>query len=234
MRAMEYPSVPIGKIVSVSVSYQMSEGGQDHWGAPCLKYRQLQPILEDKVRRIPKARRTIMITPLAAQNRRVLQQAERDSRPRKSNPATAKATRPAPAQLAASIMSDGGLSFLQARLEEKLAATFNTESTDKSSATYAPETATDLSPNATADRIVGFALGLRNTFSRQNADLDESELMARFEAEVRRGIEAGFAHARGTLGDLNLLKDEVPDNVDATYAAVQQKLADYFQPSNDQ
>ena len=175
-----------------------------------------------------------MITPLAAQNRQVLQQNEKSSRATGSGQAAPKTTRPAPAQLAASIMSDGGLGFLRARLEEKLSAAFKTEAADESRTTAFSETTTDLSPDATADRIVSFALGLHDAFSRQNADLGEAELMARFEAEVRRGIESGFDHARGTLGDLDLLQDDVARNVDTTYAAVQQRLADIFQPGDDQ
>ncbi len=137
----------------------------------------------------------------------------------------------APAGLAAEIMADGGLGFLQARLEEKLNESLGTA--DTPAATGAFDTTVDNSPAATADRIVSFALGLHGAFARQNQDLSPEELMARFETEVRRGIGEGFGRARSALGDLDLLQDEIADNVDATWQAVQERLAAFFQPKDD-
>jgi len=178
-----------------------------------------------------------MITPLAAQNRQVLQQIDKDARANGTARKQAAPARGTPTHLADSIMADGGLEFLRSHLEEKLGAIFDAATADDPEAAAAGpaafyDTATDVSPDATADRIVSFALGLRNAFSRQNPDLDETDLMTRFEAEVRHGIESGFKHARDTLGDLDLLTGNVADNVDATWAAVQQKLADFFHPSD--
>ncbi len=148
----------------------------------------------------------------------------------------AQSNRPAHAGLAASIKADGGLDFLRARLEEKMGKLFE-KAADKNPelAAAGPEaffnTSTDVTPEATADRIVGFALGLRGIFSRQNTELSQDEMMARFETEIRRGINEGFGHARGVLGNLDLLNPEVEDNVDATWQLVQQKLSDFFDPA---
>jgi Domain of unknown function (DUF5610) len=139
--------------------------------------------------------------------------------------------------LAASILADGGLGFLQSRLEEKMdtllekadQADPQTPSANKIS-TF--DSSLVSSPEATAGRIVGFALGLKNTFRAQNPDLSEDELMAQFEKEVRQGISEGFAHARGILGDLDLLSGQVEDNVDSTRELVQQKLEEFFLPSD--
>ena len=87
---------------------------------------------------------------------------------------------------------------------------------------------------ATADRIVGFALGMRGIFSRQNSELSHDEMMARFEAEIRRGIGEGFGQARGVLGGLQLLEGQVQDNVDKTWDLVQRRLNDFFRPAEDE
>ena len=55
--------------------------------------------------------------------------------------------------------------------------------------------------------------------------------MARFETEIRRGINEGFGHARGVLGDLEMLSGDVEKNVDLTWDLVQQKLSDFFDPA---
>ena len=44
-------------------------------------------------------------------------------------------------------------------------------------------------------------------------------------------INEGFGHARGVLGDLEMLSDEVENNVDLTWELVQQKLSDFFEPA---
>ena len=137
--------------------------------------------------------------------------------------------------LAASIKSDGGLSFLQANLEEKMGSLFEEASANNpevaaTGPASAFDTSVDVSPEATADRIVSFALGLKKHYQEQNPQLDEKELMANFEAEIRRGIRAGFSSARGTLGGLDMLHEEIEANVDSTWELVQAKLDEAFQP----
>ncbi len=174
-----------------------------------------------------------MITPVTAQ---ILPQVPNkvDSSANKSRPARPpRPPRPGTEGLAASILSDGGLGFLQSRLEDKMSTLFekaadeNPELFEAGPAAFF-DTGRDVSPEATADRIVGFALGLKGIYSRQNSELSDKELMAGFETEIRRGISDGFGHARGVLGDLDLLSGQVQDNVDATWELVQQKLQDYF------
>ena len=134
-----------------------------------------------------------------------------------------------PADLAASIMADGGLGFLRSRVQEKLEAVFaahREKHPEQAPAGPPPffESSPDLSPEATADRIVGFALGLRSTFGRQNRDLSDEEAQTRFMAEIRRGIEEGFSHAERVLSGLDLLQDEVQDTFEQTWELVQKKL----------
>ncbi len=152
--------------------------------------------------------------------------------------APVSAAAPGPEGLARSIMADGGLGFLRGRLEEKLgslyekAAELNPELAAQGPGAFF-DTSVDVTPEATADRIVGFALGLKGVFARQNEGLSADELMSRFETEIRRGIGEGFGNARSILGGLDLLNGDIEENVDATWDLVQQKLDDYFHPVED-
>ena len=139
--------------------------------------------------------------------------------------------------LAAAIMADGGLGFLQSRLQEKLEGVFTAAAEvnpDLAAAGPAAFFATgvDVSPEATADRIVGFALSLRGVYGHQNEGVGEEELRSGFEQEIRRGVREGFEHARGSLSNLDLLEGDIQNNVDLTWDLVQQKLDDFFHPEN--
>lgn len=182
-----------------------------------------------------------MITPLTAQLLPTATRHTKDTQSSGSAAATQERRLAAPqanhAGLAASIAADGGLGFLRSRLEEKMGALFEKATADNPEmAAAGPEaffnTSVDVTPEATADRIVGFALGLRGTFSQQNPDLSENELMARFETEIRQGISDGFGHARGVLGSLELHEGEIEENVNQTWDLVQQKLVEFFHPSD--
>jgi len=158
--------------------------------------------------------------------------------PSAKEPAATPRSPSAPQGLAQSIMADGGLGFLRGRLEEKLGALFDKAAElNPEMAASGPEaffdSSLDVSPEATADRIVGFALGLKGVFARQNEDLSPEQMMSRFESEIRRGIGDGFGHARGVLQGLELLEGDVEENVDATWDLVQQKLDGYFHPPAD-
>lgn len=177
-----------------------------------------------------------MINPLTAQ---LLPPVPKTSSTKGSDSTSARPTRPSRPggeALADSILKDGGLGFLRSRLDESMAALFEKAAEDNPEmATAGPaaffDSSTDVTPEATADRIVGFALGMKGIFSRQNSELSQEELMAGFEAEIRRGIGDGFGNARGILGGLDLFSGQVEENVDATWDLVQQKLEEYFHPA---
>jgi hypothetical protein len=183
-----------------------------------------------------------MITPVTAQllpGAAKTAKGPQSSRTDKSQSPRPHTQRTDTAGLAASIMADGGLEFLRSRLEEKMSALFekmadeNPELAANGPAAFF-DTSVDVTPEATADRIVSFALGLRGIFSRQNSELSHDEMMVRFEYEIRRGISEGFGHARGVLGDLELLEGSVQDNVATTWDLVQQKLEEFFRPAEDE
>jgi len=150
-----------------------------------------------------------------------------------TQPANVLPNRAKPNNMASSIMSDGGLNFLRSRLEEKLDSMFdevakNSDLPEGMTAASFYDMDIDVSPKATAERIVGFALNMMGTYRRQNQDMSEQELRAGFEVEIRKGISDGFDHAKGVLGDLDLLEGQVDENVISTWDHVQKMLDDYF------
>ena len=126
-------------------------------------------------------------------------------------------------ELALSIRKDGGLSLLQAELNRKIEGLFA-----EAGPAAVFDGTVDVSPEATAARIVGFALGFNLTYRAQNPGQDDEQARTGFEAEIRRGIEDGFGSARGVLSGLQMLDGEVQSNVDRTYQLVQEMLAEAF------
>ncbi|EGM78445.1 hypothetical protein Rhein_1430 [Rheinheimera sp. A13L] len=85
----------------------------------------------------------------------------------------------------------------------------------------------DTSPQATADRIVGFATAFYQKFSEQNPDMPEEERLDKFIALVGGGVDKGFEDARGILDGLGVLKGKVADDIDSTYSLIQDGFAKF-------
>lgn len=86
----------------------------------------------------------------------------------------------------------------------------------------------DNSPETTASRMVGLSTGLFEAYKTRNAGENEAEVVNRFVATIRSGIEQGFTEARDILQGLDALRGDIASNIDQTDALVQQKL-DVFQ-----
>jgi len=91
------------------------------------------------------------------------------------------------------------------------------------------ESGLDVSPEATAERIVSLSTGMFGAFSDANPDLKGDALVDRFVEVIGSGIETGFAQAREILDGLGVLGGDIGSNVDATYERVQQKLEEFRQ-----
>ena len=87
------------------------------------------------------------------------------------------------------------------------------------------EAGIDVSPEATADRIVSFSTGLFSLFQQQHSSLSEPEQVDRFLDVIGGGIDQGFSEARDILEGLGVLKGEIADNIDKTYDLVQEGLS---------
>jgi len=85
----------------------------------------------------------------------------------------------------------------------------------------------DTSPEATADRIVGFATGFYQQFKQQNPDMAEEERLDKFLSIVGGGVDTGFADARKVLDGLGVLNGKISDDIDKTYGLIQDGFAKF-------
>lgn len=85
----------------------------------------------------------------------------------------------------------------------------------------------DTSPQATADRIVGFATNFYQAFREQNPELNDEDGLEQFMQEIGKGIDQGFADARDILTGLKKLEGKVADDIDETYSLIQKGLQDF-------
>jgi uncharacterized protein DUF5610 len=78
----------------------------------------------------------------------------------------------------------------------------------------------DFTPEKVADRIVSVVSQALGQFINQHPQDNEAD----FIAQVRTGIEKGFNEARDILQSLNVLQGKVAEDIDTTYALVQDGL----------
>lgn len=85
----------------------------------------------------------------------------------------------------------------------------------------------DWSPDATAQRIFGFATGLMGIFRDQNPELSETELIDKFESTVRGAVDDGYSQAIGILQGLSV-GDDVLTTAQTTIDKVHSLFDDFF------
>jgi len=82
----------------------------------------------------------------------------------------------------------------------------------------------DVSPEATAERILSFSTGLFSLYQQQHPKMSEQEQAEKFVAIIGGGIETGFSEARDILGGLGVLEGDIAENIDKTFSLVQEGL----------
>lgn len=92
--------------------------------------------------------------------------------------------------------------------------------------------AIDVSPEATADRIVAFSTNFFPLYLDQNPQMDEQEALTKFVDIISGGIDQGFGEAKEILTGLNVLEGDIASNIDKTYELVQQGLTDFIDQYN--
>ena len=97
----------------------------------------------------------------------------------------------------------------------------------------AAESGLDVSPEATAERIVNLSTAFFSAFQDSNPDESGDEVLTHFLDVIRSGIDQGFAEARNVLEGLAVLEGTVASNIDLTYELVQEKLDTFQQNIND-
>jgi len=95
------------------------------------------------------------------------------------------------------------------------------------------ESGLDVSPEATADRIVSLSTAFFGQYKEQHPELDEQEALSKFTDIISGGIDKGFAEARDILEGLSVLEGDVATNIDKTYDLVQQGLKAFVEGFNE-
>lgn len=92
----------------------------------------------------------------------------------------------------------------------------------------------DVSPEATANRIVSMSTNLFSAYLENNPNEDEAQAKADFIEIIRSGIEKGFEEARSVLEGLEVLQGEIAETVDKTYMLVQQGLEAFLAAEDEE
>ncbi len=91
-------------------------------------------------------------------------------------------------------------------------------------------------PENTAKRIVEGSTAFFTAFQESNPDLEGEALIDRFIEVIGGGIAKGFEEAKEILGDLKVLEGSIADNIEKTYALVQEGFQNfrnqYLEPFN--
>ncbi|PCJ30617.1 MAG: hypothetical protein COA90_08770 [Gammaproteobacteria bacterium] len=82
----------------------------------------------------------------------------------------------------------------------------------------------DVSPEATADRIVSMSTAFFSAYQNNHPELSQEEAVTNFTAIISGGIDQGFSEAREILSGLDVLNGDIASNIDRTYTLVQEKL----------
>lgn len=83
----------------------------------------------------------------------------------------------------------------------------------------------DVSPQATADRIVQLSTAFFDKYQANHPDLNTEEALNSFTKLIGGGIDTGFKEARNILSGLNVLDEgNIGSNIEATYDLVQKGL----------
>ncbi len=83
----------------------------------------------------------------------------------------------------------------------------------------------EVTPEATADKIVTGVTALFDTYAKQNPDLEGEELLNSFMEQVRSGVKMGYDDACSTLEGLGAFQfDGVKDGVQKTMELIEKKL----------
>ncbi len=92
----------------------------------------------------------------------------------------------------------------------------------------------DVSPEATADRIVSQSTAFFSAYSEQHPELSLDDALVKFTDLIKGGIDQGFSEARGILDGLQVLEGDIASNIDKTYELVQTGLAAFIENYNQE
>lgn len=85
----------------------------------------------------------------------------------------------------------------------------------------------DVSPEATAERIVQGATGFFGAYQDNHPELNGEAAMTEFMTLIKGGIDKGFEEAKDILESLKVLEGDIEINIDLTYEHVQTGLQSF-------
>ncbi|WP_432473938.1 DUF5610 domain-containing protein [Amphritea sp. HPY] len=86
----------------------------------------------------------------------------------------------------------------------------------------------DVSPDATAERIVSLSTAFFSSYQEQHPEMDLETQLNSFVELISSGIDQGFSEAREILDGLQVLEGDIAANIDTTYELVQNKLTAFL------
>lgn len=87
----------------------------------------------------------------------------------------------------------------------------------------------EVSPEATADRIVAFSSKYFPIYLEKHPEMNEREALTKYIEVISGGINQGFTEAKEILFGLNVLEGEIASNIEKTYKLVLQGLSDFIE-----
>jgi hypothetical protein len=90
-----------------------------------------------------------------------------------------------------------------------------------------PDTSLDITPEATANRIVDFALLAFSQFQENHDELSEEDVRSEFVEFIGKAIGKGVEEARDTLTGLNSLTEEVDADITTTVNIINERLQQF-------
>jgi len=87
----------------------------------------------------------------------------------------------------------------------------------------------DVSPEATAERIISQSTAFFDAYQQQNPELSLEEAVVQFTDIISGGIDQGFGEARDILDGLQVLNGDIASNIDKTYQLVQDGLTSFVE-----
>ncbi|MBD1391382.1 DUF5610 domain-containing protein [Neiella sp. HB171785] len=85
----------------------------------------------------------------------------------------------------------------------------------------------DVSPEATAERIVAGSTKYFDAFLEVNTDLQGEEALNEYMSIIQGAVDKGFEEARDILDSLAVLEGDIADNINLTYDFVQSGLQNF-------
>jgi len=103
-----------------------------------------------------------------------------------------------------------------------------TEQLGDNSLQPAYESGLDVSPEATAERIVSQSTTFFEAFQQNHVNLKVDEALNDFAELIRSGVEKGFSESKDILASLQVLEGQVSADIDLTYDLVQAGITSFI------